>query len=77
MPIQVRCHPFFVRVIVVGTKVALSRVFIYGDQPGGSQGSRKLTSAWRDIFRIRVFFVRVVVGEPIFGWSIKLGTGVG
>ena len=39
---------------------------------GGSQGSRKLTSAWRDIFfRIRVFFVRVVVGEPIFGWSIK------
>lgn len=77
--IQMRCHPFFIRVVaVIGVKVAFSRVFICGDQPCGSREFRKLTSVRGVIFfRINVFFVRVVIGEPIFSCSTKLGTRMG
>ena len=72
-PIQVGCHPFFIRVVaVIGIKVTFSRAFICGDQPGGSRESRELTSVRGGIFfRISVFF-RVVIGEPIFSCSTEL-----
>jgi len=75
--IQVRCHPFFVRVVVVVGMGVLFRVLVCRGQPSASRESRKLTSVWRGIFfRVDVFLVWVVIGEPVFGCSTKLGTEV-
>lgn len=78
-PIQVRCHPFFIgAIVVIGVKVTFSRVFIPGDKSSRSREFRELTSVQRGFFfRINVFFVRVVIGEPIFSCSTKLGTEIG
>jgi len=74
----VRCYPFFIRVIVViGIKNTFSRIFICRDQPSGSREFRELTSVRNAIFRINVFFVWVVIGEPIFSYSTELGAEIG
>lgn len=79
-PIHARCHPFFVRVVVVADiKTIIFRVLIWRVvRAVGCESLGKLTGVWRGtFFRINVFFVWVVVGEPVFCCSAKLGMEVG